>query len=150
MRSLPLVIDKSTGEPKYLPHTYQKYEPWKVVILDIETQQRKSKKFFSYPEAKTAAEKIQEKLGPEYMVHVVSRQMGYGPPYSKITDAQLLRQNEMGRYWCPYCRTFRRFLYNAWREKRMCEFCQTVENDFHVIANNPTFWSSDKVKELID
>ena len=147
-RSRPLVLDKETREPIYLPWSHDRHPNWKVLILDIETDKRKSKTFFLYQEAKRVADRFREELGPGFMVGVVSVAMGYGPPHSKITDKQLLDQNEMGNYWCPYCRAFRRFLYNAWRERRMCEFCQCVETDFHVIANNPTFWSSDKVKEL--
>lgn len=148
-RSRPLVLSKETGEPIYLPWTHEKYEPWKVVILDIETQKRRSKRFFSYQEAKRVAAEFREKLGPSYLVGVVSVQMGYGPPESKVSTQMLVDKNDMGDWWCPYCRTFRRFLYNAWRERRLCEFCQTVETDFHVQVNNPRFWDLKKIERLL-
>ena len=148
-RSRPLAINSETGEPVYLPASAQKYEPWKVLILDIETQERRSRKYFSYKEAKGAALRLREKMGPSYMIGVVSRQMGYGPPYSKISDRKILAKNEEGYYWCPYCRAFRRYMWNAWREKRMCEFCQTVDTDFHVQANNPVLWDPRKIERLL-
>lgn len=149
-RSYPLVIEKETGEPRYYPNstTHLRYPAWKILILDTETEQRRSKKFFSYQEAKSAVSHFKEKLGPTYLIGVVSIQRGFGPPYSKVSDKALLAKNEMGYIWCPYCRTFRSFMYNAWREKKLCEFCQIVEDDFHVIANNPIFWSTEKIERI--
>jgi len=147
-RSPALAINRETGEPSVVPSTYEKYEAWKVVILDIETNQRRSKKFFSYKKAKKAAIKYSEKLGPAYLVGVVSRQMGYGPPQSKVPDLMLVEKNDLGYLWCPYCRNFRTFLYNAWRERRLCEFCGCVESDFHVVVNNPMFWDPERVKRI--
>lgn len=141
-RSDPLILDRETREPlpQCLPASAERHEPWKVIVLDPETQKRKSKKFFSYVEAKQAAEALKEKYGITMQVGVVSRQTGYGPPYSKVKDQQIQEQNEMGNWWCPYCRRFRRFLYNAWRQKRLCEFCRTTETDFHVKKCNPVLW----------
>lgn len=148
-RSKPLVLDKETREPTVLPWTSDKYEPWKVLIMDIETREKRSKKFFSYQEAKKKASELREKLGPEYMIGVVSRQMGYGPPHSKVSDEMLVERNDLGYFWCPYCRNFRTFYYNAWRERHLCEFCGCVDTDFHVQANNPIFWSREKVDRLV-
>lgn len=147
-RSRPLVLSKEDKEPIYRAPHYDKYPSWKILILEVESQKRKSKKVFSYQEAKEIAAHFKEKLGTTHWVSVVSVRMGYGPPHSKVTDGMLLQQNERGNLWCPYCRGFRRFLYNAWRERRLCEFCQTVETDFHVQANNPMYWPNDKRERI--
>lgn len=140
-RSDPLILDKETREPlpECLPFTANKYEPWKVVVLDTDTGQRRFRKFFSYQVAKKAVEHLKAE-NPGLMIGVVSRQKGYGPPYSKITDEQLLAQNELGNYWCPYCLAFRRFLHSFWRGKRLCELCAMPSSDFHVIKCNPILW----------
>lgn len=148
-RSKPLTVSKETGEPTTLPWNAHKNEPWKVVVVDIEGK-RKSKKFFSYVEAKETAARLREKFGVEARVAVVSRCMGYGPPHSKVSTEMLAEQNDRGNLWCPYCRTFRRFLYNAWREREMCEVCGCVVTDFHVRANNPVFWDRKVVESLIE
>ena len=148
-RSRPLAVSKETGEPTVLPWTAHKYEPWKVVVVDVETRTRRSKKFFSYKDAKRKAKELKERIGVEAIVAVVSRQMGYGPPHSKVSIQMLLEQNDMGNYWCPYCRNFRRFLWNAYRQRHMCEVCGCVDTDFHVIANNPIFWDRDKIDRLV-
>lgn len=140
-RSEALKINKETGEPSNLPFTADKYEPWKVIIREEETNKRRSKKFFSYVEAKETAAALQEKYGDTHTVGVVSRQRGYGPPHSKVSDRQLLAYNEQGLYWCPYCRTFRAFNYVPYLEMKWCEFCHTREVDFHVRACNPVLWN---------
>lgn len=148
-RSDPLIIDRKTGEPTNLPFTKDKYEPWKVVIVDEETNVRRSKKFFSYQEGKQFAKALGEKYEGTHTVGLVSRQVGYGPPYSKIPDQQLLRMNEeAGLWWCPYCRNFREFQYVPFLDKKWCEFCHTRETDFHVIRCNPVLWSPDVFKRI--
>jgi len=147
-RSDPLVLDRETKEPleKCLPWTYKKYEPWKVVIVNTETSQRRSKKFFLYQEARSTAAKYTEKLGDGHQVGVVSRQMGYGPPYSRVSDQQLLQANEQGLWWCPYCRAYRGYNFVPFLGQRWCEFCHTREADFHVVRCNPVLWSPDHLK----
>ena len=147
-RSEPLIIDRETGEPKNGPFTAHKYEPWKVIIVEEETNVRKSKKFFSYVEAKETAAALQEKYGETHTVGVVSRQIGYGPPYAKVSDRQLLGQNDKGLFWCPYCRKFRAFKYVPVLEQRWCEFCHTRERDFHVRACNPLLWDPVTFKRI--
>lgn len=140
IRSKPLKIDKATGEPKELLPVQINHEPWKLVVLDRKKHTRKVKKYWSYKEAKEAVARLEEKYGDRIEAHVVSRQIGYGPPYSKVTDYQIIRQNQRRRYWCPYCRKFRRFLHLPSAGCRACEFCHTRETDFHVIKCNPIFW----------
>lgn len=129
------------GEPVNPPFTYEKYEAWKVVVVDQDTEKRRSKKFFSYVEAKAKAKELKEKFGDRAEVGVISRQLGYGPPVSKIDDSRLLRLNEQGYFWCPYCRRLREFPYLPWRDARSCEFCFTPDHSFHVVACNPTLWN---------
>lgn len=138
-RSNPLIIDKTTGEPKTLLFVQTRNEPWKVVVLDRKKHKRKVKKLWSYVEAKDLAAKLQDKYGERVEVHVVSRQVGYGPPFSKIKDWQLLDLNQRRRFWCPYCRKIRKFprLYGV----RRCEFCLCSENDFHFRKCNPIMWA---------
>lgn len=137
-RSKPLVLDKTTGEPKYLLPVQQRKPPWKLIVLDRKNHTRKVKLFHSYVEAKEKARKLEEKYGERVEVGVVSRQVGYGPPYSKISDGQLLSLNWKRRWWCPYCRDIRRFL--QIRGAKRCEFCHTRITDFHVIKCNPALW----------
>ncbi len=139
-RSEPLVLGKD-GEPTNPPFTYEKYESWKVVVVDQETEKRRSKKFFSYVEAQEKAVELRERFGDRAEVGIVSRQVGYGPPASKVSDEKLLTANERGYYWCPYCRKFRDFPYFPSSEGRACEFCFTPEQSFHVVACNPTLWN---------
>jgi len=145
-RSDPLIIDGETGEPTNLPFTALTHEPWKVLVVDLETNQRRSKKFFSYVEAKQAAADLSEKYRDTHKVGVVSRQVGYGPPYSKVSDEKLLQANENGYWWCPYCRAFRDFHFVPYLDQRWCEFCHTREKDFHVARCNPILWSPDHLK----
>ncbi len=139
-RSEPLMLGKD-GEPVNPPFTHEKYEAWKVVIVDQGTGKRRSKKFFSYVKAKAKVKELEEKFGEMAEIGIISRQLGYGPPESKIDDSHLLRLNEQGYYWCPYCRKFREFPYLPWKEARSCEFCFTPDHSFHVVACNPTLWN---------
>lgn len=150
MRSDPLVLDRETKEPTEdsLPWTHQRHEPWKVIIVEVETNVRRSKKFFLYQEAKSAAAKLKEKYNETHKVGVVSRQRGYGPPWSKVTDQQLLEINETGLWWCPYCRNYREFHFVPYLGMRRCEFCHTRETDFHVSRCNPVLWSPDYFKRI--
>lgn len=139
-RSDPLIIDKETGEPINPPFTHEKYEAWKVLIVNNATGKRQAKKFFSYVEARATAKRLQEKYGERATVGVVSRQLGYGPPESRVPDEMLLKANNSGKYWCPYCRTWREFHYVPALEVRWCEFCQMPEHDFHTRRCNPLLW----------
>ena len=147
-RSESFILDRETGEPKHKPFTYEKYQAWKLIVKDSETGKRKVKLHWSYSVARQEAETLTEKYGNRIEAHVVSRQIGYGPPYSKITDLQLLRLNEVGKFWCPYCRKMRLFLWSAWREERCCEFCRTRLSEFHVQRNNPLLWDPVRIKRL--
>lgn len=137
-RSRPLRLDKTTGEPKVLLPVQQNKPPWKLVVLDRKKHSRKVKLYHSYSEAKRKAAEVAEKYGDRVEVGVVSRQTGYGPPYSKVSDGQLWQLNMKRRYWCPYCRAIRKFP-SVVGVKR-CEFCQTRITDFHVIKCNPALW----------
>ncbi len=139
-RSEPLVLGKD-GEPANPPITYERYPAWKVVVKDVEREITRSKKFFSYKEARESAAYVIGKYGERVQVAVVSRQVGYGPPVSKVSDLKLLKANEQGYYWCPYCRKFREFPWLPSIEGKACEFCFTPENSFHVVACNPTLWN---------
>lgn len=143
MRSAALLIDPATGEPKHLTPSQMIYPPWKVLVWLKGPNTRKSKKFWSYKEAKETAARLQERFGEAAEVHVVSRQLGYGPPHSKVSDRQLLDANYQGQWWCPYCRKFRRFHYLPAIEMKVCEFCRVRETDWHVHMCNPVLWSSD-------
>ena len=146
MRSDPLVF--KDGEPTNPPITYEKYEPWKVVIKDTETETIRSRKYFSYKEAKARVSSLRDEYGERAEVGLVSRQIGYGPPYSKVSNNRLLEANESGLYWCPYCRQFRDFPYYPYKEESCCEFCLTRERDFHVKACNPLLWNSYHFKRV--
>jgi len=134
-RTPPLIIDRKTGEPKKLYATQENRDPWKLVIITADGR-RKGKNFRSYKKAKKAGKTWTDSHQDDSFT-VVSRQVGYGPPYSKVSPAQLLEMNARGRFWCPYCRQFREFLYAPrWRIER-CEVCRIMLNDHHVIKNNP-------------
>jgi hypothetical protein len=150
MRSDPLILDKETGEPKYLTDSQQRYDPWKLVVKDHgKAGKRKIKTYTSYVEAKERAAEINERYGDRVEAHVVSRQLGYGPPYSKVSDRQMLDYNEQRIWWCPYCRKLRRFLYRPALEMKACEFCLTKETDWHVRMCNPILWEADYLKRMI-
>lgn len=138
-RSDPLIIDKETGEPRELLWVQTKNDPWKLIVFDRTKRKRKEKLYASYREAKEKEEAVKEKYGDRVETRVVSRQVGYGPPESKVTDYQIIRQNQQRKYWCPYCRLFRKFL--NFRGAKRCEFCHTRITDYHVIRCNPVFWT---------
>lgn len=136
------------GEPTNPPRTHEKWEPWKVVVVFVETNKRMSKKYFSYVEAKQRVAEFKEKYGDEIQVGIVSRQVGYGPPESKVSDQYLLDRNNDGLYWCPYCRNFRKFNYVPALEVHWCEFCHMRRHDFHTIRCNPLLWDPDHFKRV--
>ncbi len=146
-RSEALILGKD-GEPVNPPFTYEKYPAWKVVVVDLTTEKRKSKKFFSYKAAREKAQELKEKFGDRAEVCVLSRQVGYGPPVSKVSDLKLLAANEQGYYWCPYCRKFREFPWLPGIEGKACEFCFTPEASFHVVACNPILWNPRHYKRV--
>ena len=139
-RSDPLILGKD-GEPINPPITFERYEPWKVVVIDTATDKRRTKKFFSYVGAKRMVAELEEKFGDRALVGVVSRQLGYGPPHSRVPDQMILDANDRGKYWCPYCRKFKEYPYLPWKDEYSCEFCHTRISDFHVIRCNPLLWS---------
>lgn len=145
MRSDPLVLGKD-GEPNEASRaiTWEKYPAWKIIVLDLETWKRKTRKEFSYKRAREVATRLNEQFqetGQTSTAFVVSRQRGYGPPYSKVSDDDLYERNTMGDWWCPYCRQFRKFNYHAYIGMRICSFCTTRESDFHVKKCNPILWN---------
>lgn len=142
-RSDPLVIDKATGEPTVVAASASRYPAWKLIVRDQVTGKRNQKLYSSFREAREEAAKIQEQYGERVEAHVVSRQMGYGPPYSKVSNHQLLEANESGKYWCPYCRKFRTFLWSPRLETRICEFCHIPSTEWHVQRCNPILWEKD-------
>ena len=134
MRSDPLILDKETDEPRELAWVQTVWDPWRLIV-SYEFR-NKGKLFKSYRKAKKAGAKIQ-KEHPEYEVTIVSRQVGYGPPRSKVSDQVLLRMNFDGLLWCPYCRKFREFLYDPLWEKKRCPVCRISTSDHSVQVNNP-------------
>ncbi len=131
-RTKPFRLNKETGEPNLI-FTQENRDPWKLVIsFDMSNRGRN---FRLYQEAKSTGARIKE-THPEYEITIVSRQAGYGPPYSKIDNGTLMRMNQQGLLWCPYCRKMREFLYNpSWQQDR-CPVCRISKLDFHVKKNN--------------
>lgn len=144
-RSRPLVLDKK-GRPTVEANTQK--PKWKLIIKDRETGKRSQKIYKSYKKARKQANWITQYHGDKFEACVVSRSMGYGPPYSKVTDKQLLAQNENGKYWCPYCRKFRSFLWSPRMEARLCEFCHIPDTEWHVHMCNPILWERSYFKKM--
>ena len=136
MRSDPLILNKK-GRLKY-PVFCQKGKKryrWLLVITDFEGRNR-GKKVRRYDEAKAIIEQMKE-THPDYEYTIVSRQVGYGPPVSKVSDEVLEEQNERGRFWCAYCRKFRVFDEDPFWGKRLCPVCRVPDDSWHVVVNNP-------------
>lgn len=147
-RSDPLIL--KDGEPKTLLPVQENHEPWMLSVRNFKTGKRKVRKFFSYQEAREAETKAKEvfDLKDGWDVVVISRQVGYGPPHSRISDAKLLSLNEDNQWWCPYCRKFREFLWLPKDELKHCPHCEISELDFHVKRCNPILWDPDKQRSV--
>lgn len=145
MRSDPLILNKK-GNLKY-PRACQgrKKNRWRLVVTDLDGNNR-GKKFRRYRKAKQAVTGMREKH-PDFEYTIVSLQVGFGPPSSKVNDDQLLAMNHRGRYWCPYCRKFRQFDWDPFRSKDKCPICRIPLDDWHVMRNNPLLtnmmWSNE-------
>lgn len=150
VRTAALTIDGETGEPKLLS-TQINHDPWLVVLYNEALSIRKGKKEKVYSVARERADRLEEKYPKEegYIVCVVSRQVGYGPPYSRISDRQLYDLNEQGKWWCPYCRALRKYLWDPYYGLKRCPICHIMERDFHVRKNNPIFWDSETIKRVL-
>ena len=136
MRSEPLILKKN-GNLKY-PKSVQKGKDkmrWRLVVTDFEGK-NKGKKVRRYSDAKRMIETLIKKH-PDSEYTIVSRQVGYGPPASKISDEHLTAMNERGRWWCPYCRKFRVFEWDEFWNVTRCPICRVFMNNSHVIRNNP-------------
>lgn len=148
-RSEPLYL--SDGEIRDPTPAQEKYPPWLLSIKNMRTGQRRTKKFWSYQKAKKAAVKVASDYPEEegWDIVVISRCQGYGPPYSKVSDPKLLAANEQRLWWCPYCRSFREFLWRPRTELKHCPHCRISELDFHVRRCNPILWDPDNLRALL-
>lgn len=119
--------------------------PWRLLVTDHNSGRQKSMLFAYYSEAKTRAGRIlgalEDSPDSRLDVTIVSRSVGYGPPYKKISDLQLLTLNQRKKYWCPYCRKIRQLLWLPKLQARGCIYCGITERDFHMRRCNPKFWS---------
>lgn len=136
MRSEPLILNKK-GNLKYPKQTQKGKEKmrWRLVVTDFEGRNR-GKLFHRYSEAKIVIKALKKKH-PDSEYTIVSRQVGYGPPASKISDKYLMAMNERGRWWCPFCRKFRVFDWDPFWNVDRCPVCRAFGNSIHVIRNNP-------------
>ncbi len=126
------------GKVKDLKPSQKVYPPWRLVVVDPNGK-RRGKVFKSYKKAKKTATKLKA-THPDSEYTIVSRQIGYGPPFSKVSDEDILAMNARGRYWCPYCRKFRIFDWDPWwgaKGQDRCPVCGTPESSWHVVRNNP-------------
>jgi len=125
------------GKPTRLLPVQQGKDPWRLIVTDPNGKNR-GKTFASYKKAKKVVVKLQEKH-PDSEYTIVSRQVGYGPPRSKISDEDLIEMNSRGRYWCPYCRKFREFEVDPYfsPERTRCPICHIPDSSWHVMRNNP-------------
>jgi hypothetical protein len=136
LRSEPLILNKK-GNLKY-PRQVQRGKEkmrWLLVVTDMEGR-NKGKKIRRYREARKLVKTLKKRY-PDYEYTIVSRQVGYGPPVSRVSDEDLLAQNHRGRYWCPYCRKFRVFDWDPWWSKSRCPVCRIFDDNWHVMVNNP-------------
>ena len=136
MRSEPLILNRK-GNLKY-PLAVQmgkKKLRWRLVVTDIDGKNR-GKLVRRYSEAKKIVKVMQAKH-PDMEYTIVSRQVGYGPPASRVSDDDLMAINTRGRWWCPYCRKFRIFDWDPYWSKSRCPVCRVFDNNYHVLANNP-------------
>lgn len=136
IRSRVFKVNKDSGEPDLLP-AQQGKEPWMLVLS--KGYKNRGKRFSSYKEAKLAGATLSEKY-PDHEVTIVSRQVGYGPPWSKLPDPKLLEINLRGMLWCPYCRKLREFHLDPLWELMRCPVCRIPDHDYHVTKNNPILW----------
>lgn len=144
-RSRRFKIDKETGEPELWP-CQQNHDPWLLVI--VKDFKRRGKKYRSFVVATAKANEVIQ-IDPGADVTIVSRQCGYGPPYSKLPEKVLLAFNHDGLLWCPYCRKLREFIFSPiWGDYR-CPVCSTHKDDFHVRRNNPILWMKDREEALL-
>ena len=135
MRSEPLKVTKKGKVLNLAQSQIAAKFPWSLIVVDPDGK-RRGKKFKSYKKAKRAMRSLQDRH-PDSEYTIVSRCVGYGPPRSKISDEALEAQNSRGRYWCPYCRTFRVFDWDpAWGWNR-CPVCLIPDHNWHVMRNNP-------------
>ncbi len=136
MRSEPLILNKK-GNLKY-PKSVQlgkKKMRWKLVVTDFEGHNR-GKLVRRYRDAKRMIVTLKKKH-PDFEYTIVSRQVGYGPPASRLTHEDLMEKNQRGRWWCPYCRKFRIFDWDPYWDVNRCPVCRIFDNNYHVLANNP-------------
>lgn len=139
IRTDPIILDKETGEPlDYPEHLKARGKPWRVVLISTEGK-RVGKEFKSFKKARKWARKAKRDERIDSST-VVSKRKGFGPP-SKIEDLDLIRLNQKGVLWCPYCRNFREFEYLPWKNGVCCPICHIPDWDFHVHKNNPKYWS---------
>jgi len=136
LRSEPLILNKK-GNLKY-PKAVQmgkKKIRWRLVVTDFDGKNR-GKLVRRYREAKKMV-KVLQAQHPDFEYTIVSRQVGYGPPVSRVSHKALMEMNRRGQWWCPYCRKFREFDYDPFWNKSRCPVCRIFDNNFHVLANNP-------------
>jgi len=135
-RSDPLLLDDA-GNLKY-PLWVQANRPdkirWRLIVTSPEGKNR-GKLVQFYSEAKRLAALFQEKY-PDHEVTIVSRQGAYGAPRSKVPDYIIMRMNEEGNTWCPFCRKFRQFLYDPYMEVKRCPVCRIPIGNIYVTKNN--------------
>ncbi len=124
------------GEPTLI-HVQLRKDPWRLIVTDP-SGKNKGKTFSSYRAAKEVIAKLKAQH-PDSEYTIVSRQVGYGPPHSKITDEDLIEMNAHGKYWCPYCRKFRIFEIDPYfhKERSRCPICHIPDDSWHVMRNNP-------------
>lgn len=148
-RSEPLIL--SEGEIKDPTPAQEKYPPWLVSVKNMRDGRRKTKKVWSYQKARKMIGVLKEQYPEDdFWDHaVISRCKGYGPPYSKVPNEKLLELNEDRIWWCPYCRTFREFLWRPQTELKHCPHCNISEADFHVLRCNPILWDPQHLRALL-
>ncbi len=136
MRSEPLILNKK-GNLKYpkVAQTGKEKMRWILIATD-ETGKNRGKKYRRYRKAKQAIAVLSKKH-QDWEFTIVSRQVGYGPPRSKVSDEALEAMNSRGRYWCPFCRKFRVFDEDPWWGLSRCPVCGIFDTNWHVIHNNP-------------
>jgi hypothetical protein len=133
MRSEPLILDKD-GNPKKIWPVQEGRKAWRLVLTL--NMANRGKDFKTYAKAKAA----QEALRPRYQDHeytIVSRMVGYGPPYSKVSDEKLEDMNLRGFLWCAFCRKFRQFLWSPLWNIEKCPVCTISIRHFQIVRNNP-------------
>lgn len=146
-RSDPMILSRD-GEVRLLQiqKPPERRLPWKLLVTDNRSGGQKSLLFAYYGDAKSRAGRIlgalEDSPDSRLDVTIVSRSVGYGPPYKRFTDLQLLELNHRKKYWCPYCRKIRQLLWLPRMRARGCIYCSMTEHDFHMRRCNPRFWSA--------